>query len=56
MSLTARERLSLRRYLRSMKCKQCRGVGCKACGGSGDSPRFVRLRDAAAFGIKRAAT
>jgi hypothetical protein len=54
MTIPARERMALRRYLQSMKCKRCRGVGCRECGGSGDSPRMKRLMDAASFGIKRA--
>lgn len=45
---TIRQKRFLRSYLASMRCRACKGKGCAACGGSGDSVRFKGLLRAAA--------
>ena len=44
---------SVRRYLKSMECASCKGAGCKACLGTGNSARFERLLFAATTGMHR---
>ena len=56
MSLPARDRKEIERYLQKMRCPRCNGKGCERCGKTGDSSLFKSLLHAATRGITRMKT
>lgn len=52
MRQSMRAALTIKRYLASMKCKDCQGKGCRKCNNTGDSKKFRDLLTAATTGIK----